>query len=147
MDITSDLPEDERTLSPYFALNDPLTMLQVMLNERNIDVENLDERVDNHGLVSLKGYRRDHEQAAMEASIQRNPKQRITSQAVRDLNDRYHKTLANDNPQFIFSSDLKTGNNVHLLQESNQSFAKSRDMFVIPPPKDVQSRILDLLQQ
>ena len=145
MDITSDLPEDVRTLSPYFALDDPLTKLQVMLNERNIDVDNLDERVDNVGLVSLKGYPEEKEQAAMRMAVSRNPTQTITSRGVRDLNDRFDVDLDNSNPQFIFKDNMRRGNNIRLLQASNQSYANNRDMFTIPPPKDVQQRMLDLL--
>ena len=145
MDITSDLPEDVRTLSPYFALDDPLTKLQVMLNERNIDVDNLDERVDNVGLVSLKGYPEEKEQAAMRMAVDKNPTQTITSRGVSDLNERFDVDLDNSNPQFIFKDNMRSGNNIRLLQASNQSYANNRDMFTIPPPKDVQQRMLDLL--
>jgi len=147
MDITSDLPEDVRTLSPYFALDDPLTKLQVMLNERNIDVDNLDERVDNVGLVSLKGYPEEKEQAAMRMAIDRNPEQTITSRGVRDLNSRFDVNLDNSDPQFIFKDSARSGNNINLIQTSNQSYARNRDMFTVPPPKDVQQRMLDLLSQ
>lgn len=145
MDITSDLPQDVRTLSPYFALDDPLTRLQVMLNEKNIDVDNLDERVDNHGLVSLKGYPEERQQAAMRAAVNRNPEQTITSRGVRDLNERFDVDLDNSNPQFIFKENLRSGNNVRLIQTSNQSYSHDRDLYAIPPPKDVQQQILNLL--
>ena len=147
MDITSDLPEDVRTLSPYFALDDPLTKLQVMLNARNIDIDNLDERVDNTGLVSLKGYPEEKEQAAMRMAMNRNPTQTITSRGVRDLNDRFDVNLDNSNPAFIFKDNMRSGNNVRLIQTSNQTYTTNRDMYTVPPPKDVQQRMLDLLSK
>ena len=147
MDITSDLPEDVRTLSPYFALDDPLTKLQVMLNARNIDIDNLDERVDNTGLVSLKGYPEEKEQAAMRMAMSRNPTQTITSRGVRDLNDRFDVNLDNSNPAFIFKDNMRSGNNIRLIQTSNQTYTANRDMYTVPPPKDVQQRMLDLLSK
>jgi len=147
MDITSDLPEDVRTLSPYFALDDPLTKLQVMLNARNIDIDNLDERVDNTGLVSLKGYPEEKEQAAMRMAMNRNPTQTITSRGVRDLNDRFDVNLDNSNPAFIFKDNMRSGNNIRLIQTSNQTYTANRDMYTVPPPKDVQQRMLDLLSK
>jgi len=147
MDITSDLPEDVRTLSPYFALDDPLTKLQVMLNARNIDIDNLDERVDNTGLVSLKGYPEEKEQAAMRMAMSRNPTQTITSRGVRDLNDRFDVNLDNSNPAFIFKDNMRSGNNIRLIQTSNQTYTTNRDMYTVPPPKDVQQRMLDLLSK
>jgi hypothetical protein len=47
---------------------------------------------------------------------------------------------------FIFDSDMQTRNNIRLIQESNKNYTSNRDMFIIPPPKDVQSRIYDLLK-
>jgi len=144
---TTDLPYDYRTGDPRYELEEPMERLQTMLNQKNVDIESLDirgEGFDNQRHI-FQGFE-SKELQIITGFVDGNPEQTIRSGAVRDLNDKFDKTLDNSDPNYIFRDDLRTRNNVGTIQTGNASFAKARDMLVTPPPIDVQQKIFDLLR-
>jgi len=142
---TSDLPTDIRTGDPRYELEQPLEHLQTMLNQRNVDVESMDLRGGHHDIM-YRGFEPKQLQT-MTGIINNNPEQAITSRGVKDLNDMFDKSMINANPNYIFRTDLQTRNNVRTIQTGNQSYARNRDMFVVPPPVDSQHKIFELLSK
>lgn len=143
-DITSDLPIDVSTGDISFGLDEPLQRLQVMLNERNIDIDSLDER-GMHGDVLMRGYEPKQLQRITNF-VDEDPELKIKSSQVKDLNDYFDKNLDNSDPNFIFRDDRITRNNVGIIQQGNASYVKDRDLYVVPPPPDVQQKIFELLR-
>lgn len=143
MDILTDLPFNSDTLNPAFEIEEPLQRLQTLLNRQNIDIDNLDDRVDNDMFVNKK--ESPHTLTSIKNDIESNPMQKLTSKNIGDLNDRYYASLDNSNPSFIFSTDFRTRNNIGLIRNSNQTYSIERDMYAIPPPVDIQQKIYELL--
>jgi len=143
MDVTIDLPTNVDTLNPNFELNDPLEMLNTALDDTDFNIHELDDRT--RGMQILLPRDDDRELSLLLDDINKNPKQRISSSNVRDLNDRFHKSLDNSNPMFILNGDMRTRTNIELIQRSNKSFAHDRDLYKIAPEKDIQQKILEKL--
>ena len=144
MSVT-DLPFDSRTGTPFYELDEPLEKLQVMLNKKNIDVETLDTRSGSN-YASFIGYE-PRELKLITSYVDSNPEQTINSGSVRDLNELFDKDLKTNNPNYIFRDDQITRNNINTIRQGNQSFAKERDLFVVPPPINAQQQIIDLLKK
>lgn len=144
MSIT-DLPYNINTGNPYYELEDPLVRLQTSMNERNVDVESLDERSSSNDIM-FRG-REPAELQLITGYIDEDPEQKIRSRSVKDLNDFFDKDLDTSDPNYIFRSDLRTRNNVDLIRQGNASFARDRDLYVVPPAVDTQSKILELLKE
>jgi len=115
-----------------------------MLNKRNIDIESLDVR-GNHQNVMFNGFE-PRQLQIITGFVDENPEQTIKSSQVRDLNDFFDKNLDTSNPNYIFRDDVRTRNNIGTIQTGIQSFVKDRDLFVVPPPQDTQTKIFELLQ-
>lgn len=142
--MTTDLPTDIRTGEARYELEEPLQKLQSMLNMKNIDIESLDIRGEGQGIM----FRKQPKDLRMMIDItNKNPKYTIKSSGVRDLNQQFDKTMDNSNPNYIFRSDTKTKNNRNLVRTGISNFARERDFFTSPPPKDTQQKIFDLLQK
>jgi len=142
---TTDLPFDIRTGLPRYELSDPLEHLQTLLNEQNIDIESLDRRGLNEGIVS--GGFEPHQLRAITALVDNDPTQGINSATVRNLNDTFDKDLETSNPNYIFRKDITTVNNRNLIREGNLQYSRERDFFVVPPAVDTNQQILDLLRE
>jgi len=142
-----DLPIDIFTGMPRFELEEPLDRLQVLLNNKNIDIDNLDMRGDEDRINIEMGARPNKQLNIITNFVDADPDLRINSRAVRDLNEKFDKTLINSNPQFIFSTDLETRNNIQTIRSGISNFVKNRDIFVTPPPPDIQSKIFELLSK
>jgi len=142
-----DLPINIHTGSQRFELEEPLDKLQTLLNDKNIDIDTLDVR-DNPEKVSIamSGYE-DPDLQVITNYVDNDPELRIKSRDVKDLNDKFDKNLINNNPQFIFSTDLTTRNNIQTIRNGITAFVKNRDMFITPPPQDIQQKIFDLLKK
>lgn len=142
-----DLPKDYFTGEPIFELEEPLERLNTMLMRQLPDqqISDLDDRSENLGVLFNRI--KPAELQTITGFIDRDPKQRIKSSSVRDLNDKFDFNMDSSDPNFIFRGDLKTRNNVDLIRQGNLSFAKERDLFVVPPPKDIQQSILDILEK
>jgi len=143
--MTTDLPIDINTGDPRYELEDPLEKLQAMLNRSNIDIESLDMRGNGKDIM-YRGIE-PKELQLITGYVDGNPEQTIKSGYVRDLNDKFDKDLVNANPNYIFRDDIRTRNNIATIQKSNQTFIRERDMYVVPPPKDTQQKIFELLQK
>jgi hypothetical protein len=143
-DITTDLPYDVSSGDVSFDLDEPLSRLQTMLNMKNIDIESLDMRGEGQDAM-FKGFE-PRELQKITGFVNNNPEMDIKSAQVRDLNDKFDKNLDNSNPNYIFRDDLRTRNNVNIIKMGNMAFARERDMFVTPPPKDIQQKIFEMLK-
>lgn len=143
--MTSDLPIDIRTDETRYELEDPLEKLQAMLNKNNIDIESLDMRGTGQDIM-FRGVEPKELQVIM-GYVDGNPKQEIRSKHVKDLNDMFDKNLINADPNYIFRDDIITRNNISTIQRSNQTYARDRDLYIVPPPKDTQQKIFELLKK
>lgn len=142
---TYDVPYDLTSGDPRFDLIEPLERLQTMLNEKNIDIESLDARTESMEQI-IRGFE-PMDLQKMIGITDSDPELTIPSSAVRDLNERFDKDLDNSDPNFIFRDDMRTRNNINTIRTGNDSFARNRDLYVTPPPKDVQQKIFELLKQ
>lgn len=143
---TTDLPTDIRTGLPRYELENPLERLQTMLNSQNIDIESMDMRGQVHTEVEEKEMRvNELSFGRIEGIVDRNPQMTIPSNSVRDLNQRFDRTMVNSNPNYIFRDDIRSRDNVNTIRMGNASFAKARDLLVVPPPIDAQQKIFELL--
>lgn len=143
-EVTTDLPYDITTGDQRFELEEPLERLQSMLNVKNIDIESLDMRGESQDAM-FRGFE-PRELQKITGFVNNNPEMDIKTAQVRDLNDKFDKNLDNSDPNYIFRDDRRTRNNVNIIKMGNMSFSRERDMFVTPPPKDIQQKIFELLQ-
>ena len=141
---TTDIPNDINTGEPRYELEEPLERLQSLLNQKNVDIESLDIRGEGQGIM----FRTKPKELRMMIDItNENPEYVIKSSGVRDLNDKFDKTLINSNPNYIFRNDMTTRNNRNLIKTGIRNFASERDFFVSPQPLDTQQKIFDLLKK
>jgi len=143
-EVTTDLPYDITTGDQRFEEEEPLSKLQSMLNMKNIDIESLDVRGEGQDAM-FKGFE-PRQLQLITGIVDADPELDIRSSQVRDLNDRFDKNLDNSNPNYIFRDDVRTRNNVNTIRTGNAEFAKQRDLFVTPPPVDVQQKIFEMLR-
>jgi hypothetical protein len=141
---TYDVPYDLTSGDPRFDLIEPLERLQTLLNEKNVDIESLDARTESMEQI-IRGFE-PMDLQKMIGMVDNQPEMTIPSSSVRDLNERFDKNLDNSNPNFIFRDDVITRNNINTIRNGNASFARSRDIYITPPPKDVQQKIFELLK-
>ena len=141
---TTDLPTDITTGDTRFEMLEPLDKLQTMLNMKNVDIESLDERGESQDTM-FRGFE-PRQLQLITGYVDNNPEMEIRTSQVKDLNDRFDKNLDNSNPNYIFRDDMRTRNNVNVIRTGNASYARERDLFVTPPPKDIQQRIFEMLK-
>lgn len=141
---TTDMPTNMITGDTQFGLLEPLDKLQTMLNMRNVDVESLDERGESQDAM-FRGFE-PRQLQLITGYVDNNPEMDIRSNQVRDLNDKFDKDLDNSNPNYIFRDDMRTRNNVNVVRTGNASYARERDLFVTPPPIDIQQKIFEMLK-
>jgi len=141
---TTDLPTDITTGDTRFEMLEPLDKLQTMLNMKNVDIESLDERGESQDAM-FRGFE-PRQLQLITGYVDNNPEMEIRTSQVKDLNDRFDKNLDNSNPNYIFRDDMRTRNNVNVIRTGNASYARERDLFVTPPPKDIQQRIFEMLK-
>lgn len=142
-----DLPKNIFSGDTRFELEEPLDRLQTLLNNKNIDVDNLDLRGDDDKTTIEIGGFSDPELNIITNFVDADPELRIKSRDVRDLNEKFDKNLINNNPMFIFSTDLETRNNIQTIRTGINSFVTNRDMFITPPTPDIQQKIFELLSK
>ena len=141
---TTDIPINMITGDTQFGLLEPLDKLQTMLNMRNVDIESLDERGESQDTM-FRGFE-PRQLQLITGYVDNNPEMDIRSNQVRDLNDKFDKDLDNSNPNYIFRDDMRTRNNVNVVRTGNASYARERDLFVTPPPIDIQQKIFEMLR-
>ena len=143
-DRTTDLPTDYASGDTLFDLEDPLSRLQTMLNQKNVDIDSLDLRGEGQDTL-FRGFE-PHQLRLITGVVDGNPEMDIKSNSVRDLNDKFDKNIDTSDPNYIFRSDVFTRNNVATIQRGNQAFAKDRDLYIVPPPVDSQNKMFELLK-
>lgn len=138
--MTTTLPEDNQG-EPMFDIEDKLDTLQSMMIMDGINMDDLDSRTTQQNAGMSK------EEKAMVMDTATDPDQNnvVGSKQVDEFNRRYDTNLEN-NPMFIFASDLDNMNFVNTIRQSNESYAKERDMFAVRPAVDTQQRIADSLR-
>ena len=141
---TTDLPWNVDAGEPMYNLEEPLEMLQTMLNQKNIDIESMDMRGAAHEDFEFGEEPRQLKLITQFTS--QNPEMDIRSARVRDLNDKFDFEMDSSDPNWIFRDDLVTRSSVATIQRGNQSFAQARDQLITPPPIDTQQKIFELLQ-
>ena len=141
---TTDLPTDITTGDTRYEMLEPLDKLQTMLNMKNVDIESLDERGTSQDAM-FRGFE-PRQLQLITGYVDNNPEMDIRSSQVKDLNDKFDKNLDNSNPNYIFRDDMRTRNNVNVIRTGNASYARERDLFVTPPPKDIQQKIFEMLR-
>jgi hypothetical protein len=139
-----DLPYDINTGDPRYELEEPLERLQTMLNNKNVNIESLDIRGNSQD-IRFAGFESKQLQTITNF-VNEDPEYLIKSNRVRDLNDKFDKTLNTSNPNYIFKDDVVSRNNINTIRGGNASYAKWRDLLVVPPPVDTQQKIFELLQ-
>jgi hypothetical protein len=142
---TTDIPTNRMTGEIQYELEQPMDVLQNMLNKKNIDIDSLDMRGEGFD-VMFRGYD-SKELQVITGMVNSDPELDIKSSSVRDLNDRFDKNLDNSNPNYIFRGDVFSRNNRSLIQVGNSNFAKERDFLTTPPPIDTQQQIFELLSK
>jgi hypothetical protein len=142
---TTDIPTSRLTGEIQYELEQPMDILQNMLNKKNIDIDSLDMRGAGFD-VMFKGYE-PRELQVITGMINNNPELNIKTSSVRDLNDKFDKNMDNSNPNYIFRGDVFSRNNRSLIQVGNANFAKERDFLTTPPAIDTQQQIFELLSK
>ena len=138
--MTTILPQDDIG-DPDFDIENKLDTLQSIMVMDGIDIGDLDRRTsDGKAPVSKE------EQAMLiDTAVDPDENDVVSSKQVDQFNRKYDVNLET-NPEFIFASDLDNMNFVNTIRESNESYAKERDLFTVRPPVDTQQRIADSLR-
>ena len=136
--MATELPQDHNG-EPDFTIKNKLDELQTLTAIDGKSIDDMDLRTTEKRTQERKALLKDTIKDPNENDV-------LSSKEVQDYNDKYEVDLDNSNPMFIFPENRKNMNYVNMIRQSNDSYARERDLFAVRPPIDAQQQILDRLK-
>lgn len=138
--MTTDLPSDNNG-DILFGIEDKMEQLSnfMTLNDLEIDEKDLRKKIRNSELNALIDNQI--------VDVNENDINLPDTLQVENFINKIEPDMGTTDPEFIFPEDEKNMNYVNVIKQSNQSFQKERDRFLIPPPPDLQQITSGLSEQ